>query len=349
MENLVACCWSLLGKPREEVPALIVDVWRAHAGAAVVESCQRIEAYSTTACVCNAEQRFSGREAVVHLAEVATGLHSVVLGEAQILGQVRDGFAAAAGELRQAGDLALAAARELRAGTRFDSHAGHLLDRALRLRHVPGRESILVLGSGQVGRLVAARAREVGFERVILAGRRRPERIDAGVSYLPIGRALALPGPFTVVAGCLGSGAGALAAGALPAARLVLDLGTPPNFVPDPARPTVGLAELLAGEQARPHAMRRRAALAASLRALLEERLRQQSANAGPVAALRSEVERIRQRELARMRRLHPEVPAASLEVMSRALVNQLFHLPSERLKREGDEFGERVARLFAP
>ena len=286
---------------------------------------------------------------MAHLAEVAAGLHSVVLGEAQILGQVRSGFAEATGELRQAADLAVVAARELRAHTRFESHAGHLLDRALKHGGIRSRQSVLVLGSGQMGRLVAARARETGFTRVVLAGRSRPDALPDGVTYLSLRRALATAEPFTVVVGCLGSGAQELPLADLAPARLVVDLGTPPNFARTNDERVVGLAELFAQEQARPHAMRRRAALARQLHEILDERIGQKEAGRSPVSSLRFEVERVRVRELARMRRLHPDLPGATLDAMSRSLVNQLFHLPSQRLKCEGGEFSARVAELFAP
>ena len=69
-----------------------------------------------------------------------------------------------------------------------------------------------------------------------------------------------------------------------------------------------------------------------------------------PVGALRARVEDVRQRELVRMRRLHPEIPADTLDVLSRSLVNQLFHAPSQRLKDLDDpRLGQQFVALFEP
>ena len=67
------------------------------------------------------------------------------------------------------------------------------------------------------------------------------------------------------------------------------------------------------------------------------------------VGALRESVERVRQRELDRFGRLHPEIPGETIDAITRSLVNQLFHLPSQRLKKTDDEsLGERVVALFS-
>ena len=84
-------------------------------------------------------------------------------------------------------------------------------------------------------------------------------------------------------------------------------------------------------------------------------------ANAAPVAcaarstgesavgALRLEVEKVRQRELLRMQRLHPEVSLETLDVLTRSLVEQIFHRPSTRLRQaEHAELGADVVALFA-
>jgi glutamyl-tRNA reductase len=343
-ERLTACCWDTLALDRAGVSAAQALVRAAHPAAAIVVSCQRTEAYSLAPCACTAPRRLSGFDALLHLAEVAAGLHSVVLGEAQILGQVRDGFAATDGDLRKIGDLALAAARELRRATRFNSHAGALLDRALK---VVGREpggELLVLGAGQLGRLVAERGLFLGFDRVTVASRTRPAWWDGPfVGLTRITRA----GSFAVIATCLGSTAAELARSALPPAELIVDLGTPRNVGEGQAAPVVALAAMLADENRRPHALRRRHALQAELRLKVEARLG--AAAVSPVAAMRDGVERIRQRELARIRRLHPELPPATVDVITRALLNQVFHAPSARLRASGDaDFEQRVAALFA-
>ena len=100
--------------------------------------------------------------ALRHLSEVAAGLHSAVLGEAQILGQSRRAFDDAGAELQGLGQTAITAARSLRAETEFDSHAGHLLDRGLALSGVGPAGRLLVLGTGAMARLVAERGEAVG-------------------------------------------------------------------------------------------------------------------------------------------------------------------------------------------
>lgn len=349
--SLSGCGWTTVSLPREQVDAIALSAREGHPGAAVVVSCQRIEAYGIGHCDCAARNRWEGHPALTHLAEVAVGLHSVVLGEDQILGQVRAAFAGTAGELRAMGEVAVASARELRRETSFDSHAGHLLDRALRLTGLPARGSLLVLGTGAMGRLVAQRAHEIGFGAVIVAGR-TPPRSGASRSwtFVPLTRVADLP-PVDVAVGCLGSCAPVVPVESLPPVRrLILDLGTPLNFSGQPQVPLVSIADLLADEQSRPHAVRRRTELRRRLTAIVDRRLAERATtDATPIGRLRLEVERVRRRELERMKRLHPEVAPETLEVLTRSLVNQIFHAPSERLKTlDDDALGQRLVALFA-
>jgi glutamyl-tRNA reductase len=348
ISELTACCWSTVSLGRAEITAAQEAARAGHPDGAIVESCQRTEAYVLGACNCAAPLRLHGVEALFHLAEVAAGLHSVVLGEAQILGQVRIGFEGARGPLRRWADFALATARELRRETNFNSHAGALLDRGLKAAGVRPGGRLLVLGAGQMGRLVAERGRSLGFSEVVVAAR-RPMDWPVAFPYVPLG-SIAKAGPFDVVAGCLGSGANPISPGRVPAARLLLDLGTPQNFCGSHEADVLSLADLLSDEEKRPHAMRRRRALRKALRAKLEARLVEERFDGrSAVGNLRAEVEAIRVREVERMRRLHPELPLETIEVLTRSLVNQLFHAPSERLKAHEDEaFGNRVAALFA-
>lgn len=320
----------------------------SHRGRAVVVSCQRLEAFGDSPCDCDAPDKWTGRAAVLRIAEVAAGLHSAVLGEDQIMGQVRAGFADAPPSVRRLADLAIAAARELRRGTAFDSHAGHLLDRGLRVARLPAGGTLLVLGTGAMGRLVAARGLELGFDEVIVAGRSEPTggRSDAW-EFVPLDRIRGLA-PIAVVAGCLGSGAGELSASQLPAAQLALDFGTPRNFVTNTS--VITIADLLRDERSRPHALRRRAELQGQLGAILERRLRSVGdTGASLVGSLRLEVDRVRQRELAKMQRLHPQLAPELLETLTRSLVDQIFHRPSARLRELDDpSLGRELVALFS-
>ncbi len=316
---------------------------------ATVTTCQRIEVLSFGACDCpgSAPVHLRGREAVGHLAEVAAGLHSVVLGEPQVLGQVRTGLAHAPASLRRYADVALAAARELRRRESFTMHSGHLLDRGLAAAERPSGGRLLVLGAGHMGRLVAARGLELGFDDVLIAARTEPLTAPAGTRYVPLADVESL-GAVQVIAGCLGAGAPEVdAQGSLPAADLLLDLGTPRNFDPASHPAIVTLAMLMRGMDLVESA--RRTALSTELARLLDRRLEMMARDSGSaVGLLRREVERVRHRESARIRRLHPEIPPEKVDAITRSLVNQIFHLPAERLRGlEDSALRDRIVELF--
>jgi len=324
-------------------------------GAALVNSCQRIEAYSFDECGCRPPERKAGIDALLHLAEVAAGIHSAVLGEEQVLGQVRSAFAAAPANLQQAAEIAVSAARELRREAAFTTHSGHLLDRSLRVTEVPPGGRLLVVGTGHMARLVAQRALELGFEEVVVSGRRQPDAPWFASGRFRFLALESLPSalPFEVAVGCLGSEAAELdVRSALPSvSRLIVDLGTPNNFSGGADVPLISIAALLSeGMGGRRHGDARRDVLRERIRTLVEHRIEMLSADcSSSVGALRLSVEQVRRRELARSRRLHPEIPVEALEVITKSLVNQLFHAPSLRLKKAGDHaLGQQLAALFA-
>lgn len=327
-----------------------------HPGPAmIVESCQRYEVYSFGDCQCGAPQKLDGRDALQHLAEVAAGLHAVVLGEAQVVGQVRSALAEAPEELRRLGDLALGASRQLRRETHFKAHSGHLLDRALSVHGVEPGGPLLVVGPGAMGRLVAERALELGFGPITIAGRTRPEApwfAAGGFAFVPLD-SLRSAGDVRVAIGCLGSAARSLDLAAdLPAvSHLLVDLGTPRNFAGDSAAPVATIASLMPNHTARRHGDLRRAELADRLRAILDRRLGGAFLDGdGGLGALRKSVEEVRRDVVQRTRRLHPEIADETLDAITRTLVNQIFHLPSERLKQLDDpDVAHQFATLFAP
>ncbi|GIW12846.1 MAG: hypothetical protein KatS3mg062_0285 [Tepidiforma sp.] len=310
----------------------------------MVQSCQRLEAYGIGPCVCDAPRKLYGLEALERLACVAAGLDSVILGEEQILGQVRSAFRDTRGRLRAAGDAALAAARDARRAFPSRSHAGHLLDRALSDLGLPARGVLLVLGTGAMGRLVAQRGQELGFD-VLLAGRRDP---GLGIRYIPL-EAVGELNSADVVVGCLGSGAGMIDTRHLPPARLFLDLGTPRNFADGPGVPVVGLADLLAAEERRPHAAALRGRLAGLVSARLEARLARLSEDAqSPVGRFRMAFEHVRVEALQRAMENHPAADPSTVDRALRSAANRLLHdLTSAMRQPGGDELARKAVEAL--
>ncbi len=346
--SLHGCGWATVSLSAAEMREVQDGVRGRHAGRALVISCQRLEAFGDSTCDCGAPEQWTGPAAVERIAQVAAGLHSAVLGEDQIMGQVRAAFAEAPASVRRLADIAIASARELRRQTHFDSHAGHLLDRGLRLAGLAAEGRLLVLGTGAMGRLVASRGVDLGFAEVLIAGRTEPEDAAAnGWRFVPLAE-IADVGHVSLIAGCLGSAAGEFGVGQLPPAGLLLDLGTPRNFVTNESVLTI--ADMMKDEENRTHSIRRRGELQAQLSEIVERRLaRAEDDSKSLVGKLRAEVEQVRQREMTRAARLHPELSPELLETLTRSLVDQIFHRPSTRLRAMDDEeLGRELVALFA-
>lgn len=288
------------------------------------------------------------------MAEVAAGLHSLVLGEEQILGQVRSSMAEAGATVREFGGIAIAAARSLRQANQFDAHTGHLLDRALTQAGVQPAGRLLIVGAGSVGRLVTLRGVELGFTQITMAARRVPEGAwfdPDRMRFLPLAR-LRDAGESDVIVTCLGSAASELQGerDLPPAARLIIDLGTPRNITGATSVPVLTVATMLAEAAGHRHRDVRRARLRVQLSDILDRRLEMAASDsASPIGMMRAEIERVRQAELARVRHKHPELAEATIDAITRSLVNQIFHRPSARLKQIDDPaLAAGFAALFA-
>lgn len=294
-----------------------------------------------------AHRSFAGADALLHLARLAAGLDSLVLGETEVLGQVRQAVGSAVPDIRRLVTPAIAAARILRREAAFEAHAGHALDIALRYAGLAPTGDLLVIGGGPMGRRVAERAAHLGFKVTLVA--RRPPPLPQGIDYQPFSGLPSLP-PTDVLVSCLGRRAPQLGEAEIPPIRrLAIDLGTPRNLRTDLTIPVVTLSDLLDPQCQTAEDEARRRPLEDRLCAILAAQVSLNQPDS-PLGTLREEVERIRQRELLRSLRLHPELPAEKLDLITRSLVNQIFHRPSLRLRRSEDpELAEAVAALFRP
>lgn len=122
-----------------------------------------------------------GRAAAVHLFRVASGLDSVVQGEAQILGQVRDvasdpaATATMGPTLRRLFQSAVACGKRVRTETDIGRGAASLAGASLALvqRRAGGLEgrTAVVLGAGETGALVARLLSKAGVARLRVVNR----------------------------------------------------------------------------------------------------------------------------------------------------------------------------------
>jgi len=123
----------------------------------------------------------TGHDAVAHLFRVASGLDSLVMGEPQILGQVKDAFAVAS-QLGCTGPLlnklfhsAFATGKRVRSETGLSAGAVSVSYAAVELARkifgdLKGR-TVLVLGAGEMGKLTAIHMQAQGIGRLIITSR----------------------------------------------------------------------------------------------------------------------------------------------------------------------------------
>lgn len=122
-----------------------------------------------------------GLQAVEHLFRVSTGLDSMLIGEAEILGQVKDAYVAATRAKSLGRTLhhlfreALTAGKAARAQTRIGGESVSMATAAVEAARAHlgtlAGTSILVIGAGKMGRSAVKRLRQEGAARVIVANR----------------------------------------------------------------------------------------------------------------------------------------------------------------------------------
>ncbi|HTU71708.1 MAG TPA: glutamyl-tRNA reductase [Candidatus Baltobacteraceae bacterium] len=144
-----------------------------------------------------------GRQAIEHLFRVATGLDSMLIGEAEILGQVKDAYiqaqhAKSSGKtLHRLFREALNAGKHARSQTRIGDESASIATAAVeaakvRIGALDGK-SVVVIGAGKMGRTAVRRLRQEGAEHLIVTNRTisRAQELIAEVGF---GEAVEMPG-----------------------------------------------------------------------------------------------------------------------------------------------------------
>ena len=122
-----------------------------------------------------------GADVAHHLAATAAGMRSLVLGEAQILGQVRTALehalrgGTAGPELRRLFESAIAAARRVRSETALGRGVASIpqasVEFACRRQGILTRSTVLLIGAGNMGELAAKQLVKRGVGELLVLGR----------------------------------------------------------------------------------------------------------------------------------------------------------------------------------
>ncbi|BFU42168.1 glutamyl-tRNA reductase [Krasilnikovia sp. MM14-A1004] len=374
--------------------------------AVVLSTCNRVEVYAAVTGfhgglgdVCSVVADHSGvaagdlaghlyvhydEAAVRHLFRVSSGLDSMVVGEAQILGQLRDAYHAAT-EADTAGRLlhelmqqALRVGKRAHAETGIDRAGQSVVTAALDLAgdHFPdgveGRTALIV-GAGAMGALSLATLTRAGVGPLRITNRSaaRADRLAEAygatpVPYADLDEALAdvdivvtaTAAPDPVLTRDRLAAVLARRAGTQP--LVVLDLAVPRDVATDaaelPGVVVIDIDGLASGRRSTPAAAET-AAVEQIVAAEVEHFLAWlRGADIAPtVAALRTRADEVVAAELAKLTSRRPEFTAEQRADVSRTLhrvVQQLLHSPTVRVRQlaaepGGDQYAALLRELF--
>jgi glutamyl-tRNA reductase len=302
-------------------------------------------------------------QAVAHLFTVAAGLDSMVIGETQVLGQLRAAYGLARAEGTVGRALHPIAQRALRVGKRVHAETG--IDRAgaslvsVALDRVQDRIGeltglrVLVVGAGSMGALAATTVARRGGDVVISSrtaatAARLADGLGGRAAELgDLAQELAAADVLITCTGASGLVVGTDVVAEAMAARsgrqlVVVDLALPRDVDPAVAAlPGVHVIDLALLQGA--HATSPVAAddIAAARTMIIEEtdlmRAERQAADVAPtVSALRSQAAGVVDAELLRLSARLPELDARSRAEVARTVhrvVDKLLHEPTVRVK----------------
>ena len=324
-------------------------------------------------------------DAVRHLFRVAAGLDSLVVGEPQILGQVKEAYTAAA-DVRAVGPVlnrlfhsSFGVGKRVRTETALASGAVSVSFAAMSLaRKIFGDlkdRSVVVVGAGEMGKLTAMHMKAQGVTHVTIVSR---TMAHAARTAEAIGGALAAPwddldaalAGSDIVISATGAAAPILTKGRIEAimrprrnrALFIIDIAMPRDVEPATGElEQVFLYNIDDLQAVVAENVARRSSEIARAEAIIAEEVEKfsgwlRSRGAIPtVVALRQRFEAIRRAELERLEfklsALPPEA-RARVDDITRLIVEKLLHTPTEQLKALGDPetvgtYSEALTKLF--
>jgi glutamyl-tRNA reductase len=322
------------------------------------------------------------QRAVEHAFSVASGLDSMVLGEAQILGQLKDAYRVAqeAGStgpsLNKLFQAAFSAAKRVRSETRIGENAVSIASASVSLaRRVYSdlsARTALMVGAGEMNALVARHFASAGVQRMVIANRTRAraEALAAELKAHAVGldELDAELVQADIVIACTASAVPLIskraAESAIRARRrrpiFMVDLGVPRDI--DPAitdLEDVYLFSIDDLQQLVEENRQQREVAAGGARLVIDEEVARfltesRAHDAGPaIRALRQQAEGIRSQTLEQARRMLAAGKTTDevIEYLANTLTNRLLHTPTQALRQaaelEDSSLAEAVTRLL--
>ena len=321
---------------------------------------------------------FCGDDEVVrHLMQVACGLDSMILGEPQILGQIKSAYAMSrdlevvGAGLGRAFEEAFSIAKQVRTDTAIGENPVSVAYAAVTLAERIFSDlstlSVLLIGAGRTVELVARHLLDKGVTRMVVANRTLDHaleiahRCDArGTLLSDIPRQLVAA---DVVVSSTNSQLPLLGKGAVERAlkqrrhkpMLLVDLAVPRDIEPEVGQ--IADAYLYSIDDISgviEDSQKSRAEAAAQAESIIDrgmEEYRKRVLARGAVDTLRrfrEQAHEIREQELKKARRAlqKGETPGMVLENLARTLTNKLIHSPSVQMKQASSEGKQEVLEL---
>jgi glutamyl-tRNA reductase len=308
-----------------------------------------------------------GRQAIEHLFRVATGLDSMLIGEAEILGQVKDAYVQA----QRAGSLgkslhqlfreALSAGKAARSQTKIANDSVSIATAAIEMAKVHvgdlSRKNAIVVGAGKMGSTAARRLKAEGARLTLV--NRSHERAAELIAKVGTGEAAALPSladalrDADVVITSTGAShfildsamAGRAMAGRAGRPLFIVDIAVPRDVDPDVAQVAgvalVGIDELVAVVDETLEARRQAVPF---VEEIIEEHVRRfvdwyQSRVTTPIiASLTQKADAIRESELERLFARCPDLTERERMLvtgMSLTIISRLLHSAIARIREK--------------
>lgn len=321
---------------------------------------------------------FRWRDDVIrHLMRVSCGLDSMVLGEPQILGQIKSAYAVSkdmgviGGNLGRAFQEAFSIAKQVRTDTAIGENPVSVAYAAVTLAEqifsdLPSLNALLI-GAGRTIELVARHLTDKGVRNIVVANRTLQNAVELGAKFGAEGVLLSdIPEQLVkadIVVSSTNSQLPLLGKGAVESAikrrrhkpMLLVDLAVPRDIEPQVGE--IADAYLYSIDDIRDvieDSVKSRTEAAEQANSIIErgvqDYIRQlRSLNAvNTLRAFRDKAELIRDREVEKaLRALEKGDPAARvLEALARGLTNKLIHSPSVQMKKASADGRDELVQL---